>query len=73
MEALPRALDRHRPAMAALDVFDEEPVPADYPLRGRTDVVVTPHVGFVSEPVFTMFAKGVVGTLGSWLEGQGRS
>lgn len=73
MDALPRALDRHRPAMAALDVFDVEPVPADHPLRGRTDVVVTPHTGFVSEPVFTIFAKGVVGTLASWLEAQGRS
>jgi phosphoglycerate dehydrogenase-like enzyme len=73
MEALPRALDRHRPAMAALDVFDVEPVPADHPLRGRTDVVVTPHTGFVSEPVFTIFAKGVVGTLASWLEAQAGS
>lgn len=68
MAALPQALDRGRPGLAALDVFDVEPVPAADPLRGRPDLLVTPHMGFVSEPVFAMFAKGVVGALEGWLE-----
>lgn len=67
MAALPQALDRGRPGLAALDVFDVEPVPAADPLRGRPDLLVTPHMGFVSEPVFAMFAKGVVGALEGWL------
>ncbi|SDC68413.1 Lactate dehydrogenase [Cupriavidus sp. YR651] len=71
MDALPAALDRGRPGLAAIDVFDVEPVPADDALRKRHDLVVTPHMGFVSEPVFAMFARGVVDALTSWLEGQG--
>lgn len=67
MAALPAALDRGRPAVAALDVFDVEPVPAADPLRQRRDLVVTPHMGFVSEPVFGTFARGVVSALEAWL------
>jgi len=67
MAALPQALDKGRPGLAALDVFDVEPVPANDPLRQRPDLLVTPHMGFVSEPVFTTFAKGVVGALEQWL------
>lgn len=67
MEALPHALDQKRPGMAALDVYDAEPVPPDARLRQRRDVVITPHMGFVSEPVFATFAKGVVGALETWL------
>ena len=67
MDALPRALDQGRPALAALDVFDAEPVPADHPLRRRRDVVVTPHMGFVCEPVFATFAQGVTEALTAWL------
>lgn len=39
------ALDRGRPAMAALDVFDAEPLPQDHPFWGHDRVFLTPHVG----------------------------
>ncbi|MGH7588825.1 MAG: phosphoglycerate dehydrogenase [Gemmatimonadota bacterium] len=42
--AVARALDEHRLAGAAFDVFATEP-PASNPLIGRDDVVVTPHLG----------------------------
>jgi D-3-phosphoglycerate dehydrogenase len=42
--AVARALDEHRLAGAAFDVFGFEP-PAGSPLIGRDDVVVTPHLG----------------------------
>ncbi len=37
---------------AGLDVFDREPLPADHPFRSLENVVVTPHVGYVTEHLF---------------------
>ncbi|MBK6421758.1 MAG: phosphoglycerate dehydrogenase [Gemmatimonadetes bacterium] len=34
---------------AALDVFDQEPLPADHPLRSLANVVLTPHLGASTE------------------------
>ncbi len=44
-EALVRALREKRLAGAALDVFATEPLPADHPLWGMDNVIVTPHLG----------------------------
>ncbi|ROS54113.1 NAD(P)-dependent oxidoreductase [Frigoribacterium sp. PhB24] len=44
-EALVASLDACHLAGAGLDVTTVEPLPADHPLRGRPDVVLTPHVG----------------------------
>ena len=43
--ALVKALDQERIAGAALDVFATEPLPADHPLWGRKNVVITSHLG----------------------------
>lgn len=43
-EALPALLDSGKLGAIALDVFDEEPPPANWPLLGRDNVVVSPHL-----------------------------
>jgi phosphoglycerate dehydrogenase-like enzyme len=70
MAALPAALAAGRPGMAALDVYDEEPVVGDFPLRKLPNVVLTPHLGFVAGPVYETFARGMVECLQAWLEGK---
>jgi D-2-hydroxyacid dehydrogenase (NADP+) len=43
--ALIKALDQKQIAGAALDVFTTEPLPANHPLWGRSDVIITAHLG----------------------------
>ncbi|MDB5743404.1 MAG: D-isomer specific 2-hydroxyacid dehydrogenase, NAD-binding protein [Polaromonas sp.] len=69
-DALVSALEQGRPGFAALDVFDVEPLPLDAPLRRLPNALLTPHLGFVTEPVFQRFATGVVECLTAWLAGQ---
>jgi phosphoglycerate dehydrogenase-like enzyme len=46
--ALINVLTRRKIAGAALDVYDEEPLPGDHPLRRLDNVVLTPHLGYVT-------------------------
>jgi phosphoglycerate dehydrogenase-like enzyme len=70
MAALEKALAAGRPGIAALDVYDDEPLAADHPLLKSGNVVLTPHLGFVNDPVFAKFGPGVVENLMNWLEGR---
>jgi phosphoglycerate dehydrogenase-like enzyme len=42
-------------AGAGLDVYDEEPLPPDHPLRRLPNTVITPHLGYVTEETYRIF------------------
>jgi phosphoglycerate dehydrogenase-like enzyme len=64
------ALYAGRPGAAALDVFDEEPLPPNDPLRNAPNLLLTPHLGFVARDVFRQFAVDAHECLSAWLHGQ---
>ncbi|GAB3675985.1 D-2-hydroxyacid dehydrogenase family protein [Salinisphaera aquimarina] len=59
-DALLQALDAGRPAAAALDVFETEPLPADSPLRDHPKLLLTPHIGYVTRPTYEVFYEGTL-------------
>jgi phosphoglycerate dehydrogenase-like enzyme len=62
------ALESNRPAHAALDVFGTEPLPADHAFLHHPKITLTPHLGFVSTPVYETFYKTLVSDLTKWLQ-----
>ena len=57
-------------AGAGLDVFDIEPLPLDHPLRKMDNVVLTPHLGYVSEQNYRHYFAGVVEDIRGFLDGK---
>jgi len=68
-QALVEALRTGQIAGAGLDVFETEPLPVDHPLRGLTNVVLTPHLGYVSTGGFATYYREAVEDIAAWLEG----
>ena len=67
--ALLAALREKRIAGAGLDVFDIEPLPVDHPLRKMDNVVLTPHLGYVSLQNYRAYFSGVVDDIRAYLDG----
>ncbi len=58
--ALEQALKLGRPGMAAVDVFEEEPVlGADHPLLKLDNAVCTPHIGYVERAGYERIFDGI--------------
>lgn len=68
--ALVAALQRRAIAGVGLDVFDVEPLPADHPLRGFDQAVLTGHTGYVSQEAFEQGYRGAVEDIQAWLDGK---
>jgi len=69
-EALVRALDAKKIAGCALDTTDPEPLPDPHPLRGRENVILTPHVAWYSEQALVGLQAGAPGEVRRVLTGQ---
>jgi D-3-phosphoglycerate dehydrogenase len=68
--ALVEALKAGRPGMAAIDVFDEEPVTdTRHPLLTMSNVVCTPHIGYVSREQFEVHFIDIFGQIVAWAGG----
>jgi len=64
--AIERALERGRPGLFALDVFEHEPLPADSPLLQHPRVLATPHLGYVERQSYALYFGSAFRNLLAW-------
>ena len=67
--ALLAALHAGTIAGAGLDVFDQEPLPLDHPLRTAPRTILTPHVGYVNDNSYDSFYVQAVENITGFLDG----
>jgi phosphoglycerate dehydrogenase-like enzyme len=68
--ALCSVLASGRIAGAGLDVFDQEPLPAGHPLTKLSNVVLTPHLGWPTDEMYSKFADAAADVLLAYLDGR---
>jgi D-3-phosphoglycerate dehydrogenase len=68
--ALLKALQEKKIAGAGLDVFEIEPLPVDHPYRKLDNVVLTPHLGYVSVQNYGKYFPDIVEDIRAWLDGK---
>ncbi|MGB6752033.1 MAG: D-2-hydroxyacid dehydrogenase family protein [Xanthobacteraceae bacterium] len=68
--AMLAALRDKKIAGAGLDAFDVEPLPLDHPLRKMDNVVITPHLGYVSTQNYKHYFSSVVEDIRGFLDGK---
>ena len=68
--ALARVLAEGALGAAGIDVFEEEPLPADSPLRRLDNVVLTSHLGWPADLTYATFAHAAVGIVEAYLDGK---
>ena len=69
-EAVLEALEAGRLGYACFDVYDREPLPADHKLRRAPRVLLTPHVGYVTEENYRASYPQIVENVAAFLDGK---
>jgi phosphoglycerate dehydrogenase-like enzyme len=69
-EAVIEALEGGRLGYAGFDVYDREPLPADHRLRRAPNVLLTPHIGYVTEENYRSSFPQVVEDVVAFLDGK---
>ena len=54
-------------SFAALDVYDKEPLPKEHILRKTKNLILTPHIGYVSEESYKRFFEGYIKAIDAFL------
>ena len=67
--ALLEALQQKKIAGAGIDVFSVEPLPVDHPFRKLDNLVLTPHLGYVTEDSFRNHYQQMVEGIEAWFMG----
>ena len=67
--ALVKALQARTIAGAGLDVFDEEPLPADHPFKTLDNTLLMPHAGYVTEAQYRVRYRDTVENVAAYLRG----
>ena len=57
-------------AGAGLDVYGEEPLPSDAPIRFAPNTVLTPHLGYVTQETYARYYSQALEDVEAWLAGQ---
>jgi len=68
-DAVIEALEAGRLGYAAFDVYDREPLPPDHPLRRTPNVLLTPHIGYVTEENYRSSYPQLVENVVAFLDG----
>jgi phosphoglycerate dehydrogenase-like enzyme len=66
--ALVDALRKGEIGGAAIDVFDQEPLPSNHQFRQLPNVLATPHIGYVSRRLYQCFYQDTVENIRKWLD-----
>jgi phosphoglycerate dehydrogenase-like enzyme len=69
-DALLETLRARRIAGAGVDVFSVEPLPVDHPFRKLDNIVLTPHLGYVTEEGFRNHYRQMVEGIDAWFRGE---
>jgi D-3-phosphoglycerate dehydrogenase len=68
--ALVSALNRGRPGMAAVDVFESEPILQGHPLLRLENAVCTPHIGYVEQDSYERYFSAAFDNVLNYIAGQ---